>query len=75
MTLPALAWPDGSASDPGAVLVAGHQPTLGQTTVLLSGEEAEWTIKRGAQWWFSNRTRQGETQTVLRAVIGPDFVG
>ena len=50
--------------------------TLGQTAaLLLSGDEAEWTIKKGALWWFSNRTRQGETQTVLRAVIGPDLAG
>ena len=74
--LAAIAWPDGSEADPGAVLVVGHQPTLGQTAaLLLSGEEAGWTIKKGALWWFSNRTRLGETQTVLKAVIGPDLVG
>jgi phosphohistidine phosphatase len=73
--LAAVGWPDGGASDSGAVLVVGHQPTLGQTAaLLLSGEEAEWTIKKGALWWFSNRTRQGETQTVLRAVIPAEFV-
>ena len=82
--LAAVGWPDGGGSGEGsegqpacdAVLVVGHQPTLGQTAaLLLSGDEAEWTIKKGALWWFSNRTRQGETQTVLRAVIGPDLVG
>ncbi|HRM71144.1 MAG TPA: histidine phosphatase family protein, partial [Thauera phenylacetica] len=31
--------------------------------------EADWTIKKGALWWFTNRVREGETQTVLRAVI------
>jgi phosphohistidine phosphatase len=25
-------------------------------------------------WWLSNRTRQGETQTVLRAVIPAEFL-
>ena len=79
--LAAVGWPDGGGSDESkpecdTVLVVGHQPTLGQTAaLLLSGDEAEWTIKKGALWWFSNRTRQGETQTVLRAVIGPDLVG
>ncbi len=78
--LAAVGWPAGGGSEdkPGCdtVLVVGHQPTLGQTAaLLLSGDEAEWTIKKGALWWFSNRTRQGETQTVLRAVIGPDLVG
>jgi len=66
----ATGWPDG-----GAVLIVGHQPTLGQTAaLLLSGEEAEWAIKKGALWWFSNRTRRGETQTILRAVMAPDSV-
>ncbi|MBP8866582.1 MAG: histidine phosphatase family protein, partial [Propionivibrio sp.] len=56
----------------GAVLVVGHQPTLGQTAaLLLSGTEANWTIKKGALWWFSNRTRREETQTILRAVVPP----
>lgn len=32
-----------------------------------------WTIKKGALWWFTNRVREGETQTVLRAVIPSDF--
>jgi phosphohistidine phosphatase len=74
--LAAIGWPDGGENDEGAVLVVGHQPTLGQTAaLLLCGDEANWTIKKGALWWFSNRTRLGETQTVLRAVIPPDFAG
>lgn len=63
-------WPDA----PGATLIVGHQPALGQmAALLLSGTEANWTIKKGALWWFSNRVRQGETQTVLRAVIPADL--
>ena len=74
--LAAIGWPDGgNAEDGRAVLVVGHQPTLGRAAaLLLSGEEAEWTIKKGALWWFSNRTRQGETQTVLRAAIPVELV-
>ncbi len=74
--LSAINWPDGGKENSGktAVLVVGHQPTLGQTAaLLLSGAEASWTIKKGALWWFSNRTRRGETQTVLRAVIPAEF--
>jgi phosphohistidine phosphatase len=74
--LGAAGWPDGNKSGKGrpAVLVVGHQPTLGQiAALLLSGHEAEWTIKKGALWWFSNRTRDGETQTVLRAAIPPEI--
>ena len=70
--LAVIGWPDGGEKGVGqkAVLVVGHQPTLGQTAaLLLSGVEADWTIKKGALWWFTNRTRQGESQTVLRAVV------
>lgn len=69
--LAAADWPDHG----GAVLVVGHQPTLGRVAaLLLAGEEADWTVKKGGLWWFSNRTRDGETQTVLRAVISPDLI-
>ena len=71
--LTAAGWPEGRKD--GAVIVVSHQPTLGQTAaLLLSGEKADWTIKKGAVWWFSNRTRNGETQTALRAVVAPDFI-
>ena len=42
--------------------------------LLLSGSEGDWSIKKGAVWWFSNRMREGETQTVLRASIAPDLL-
>ena len=71
--LTAVGWPTGSKD--GAILVVGHQPTLGQTAaLLLGGAEANWSVKKGSVWWFSNRTRRGETQTVLRAVIPAEFV-
>ena len=67
--LAAAGWPEAQ----GAVVVVGHQPTLGRVAaLLLSGEEAEWGVKKGALWWFS--TRGAEPQVVLRAVIGPDLV-
>ena len=69
--LAAADWPEHG----GGVLVVGHQPTLGRVAaLLLAGEEADWTVKKGGLWWFSNRTREGETQTVLRGVIGPDLI-
>ena len=59
----------------GAVLIVGHQPSLGRlASLLLAGHEAEWTIKKGALWWFTNRVREGETQTVLRAVIPAELL-
>ena len=70
--LAAVGWPDGNGTP--AVLVVGHQPTLGQTAaLLLSGTEADWSIKKGAVWWLSNRIRQGNSQTVLRAVVPPEL--
>lgn len=69
--LAAAGWPDAS----GACLLVGHQPGLGRlAALLLSGTEADWTIKKGALWWFTNRVRNGETQTVLRAVVTPDLL-
>lgn len=68
--LAAAGWPDSSV----ACLVVGHQPALGRlAALLLAGTEADWTVKKGSLWWFSNRVRNGETQTVLRAVIPHDL--
>lgn len=62
----ASGWPQGA----GSVLIVGHQPSLGRlASLLLAGNETEWSIKKGALWWLSNRVRRSETQTVLRAVI------
>jgi phosphohistidine phosphatase len=77
--LAAAGWIDSGrpsrVSRSGTLVLVGHQPTLGRlAALLLSGEEADWTIKKGAVWWFSNRTRDGETQTVLRAVVNPDLL-
>ena len=59
----------------GAVVVVGHQPTLGEVAaLLLSGREAEWTLKKGAVWWFTHRVRGGEGQAVLGAAISPDLL-
>lgn len=67
----ASGWPSAT----GAVLIVGHQPSLGRmAALLLAGHEAEWTIKKGALWWLSNRVRRGETQTVLRAMIPAEFL-
>ena len=72
--LAAAGWPDGQGAS--AVLVVGHQPTLGKTAaLLLSGEEDDWTVKKAAVWWFSNRKRREHTRTVLRAVTAIEHVG
>ena len=69
--LHATRWPE--SREP--VLVVGHQPTLGAVaSFLLAGDEAYWSVRKGAVWWLSNRDRGGDAAVVLRVVIGPDFV-
>ena len=69
--LAAASWPDSHE----AVLIVGHQPTLGEVaSLLVSGEEAPWSIRKGAVWWLSNRMRDGVSTTLIKVVIGPDFV-
>ncbi|MCF8197191.1 MAG: histidine phosphatase family protein [Sulfuritalea sp.] len=66
--LGAADWPD----HPGAIVLVSHQPALGRlASLLLAGTEADWTIKKGGIWWFTNRVRHDETQTILRAVRNP----
>jgi len=61
-------WPHGRRP----VLVVGHQPTLGQVAALvMTGAAAEWSIGKGALWWFESRGRE---EVALRAVIGPEMV-
>jgi phosphohistidine phosphatase len=67
--LQAARWPDGARN----VVVAGHQPTLGNVAArLLDGHEADVSIRKGAVWWFVTRDRDGQLETVLRAVIDPE---
>ena len=62
----ASGWPDAA----GSVLIIGHQPSLGRmASLLLAGHESDWSVKKGALWWLSNRVRRGDMQTVLRAMI------
>lgn len=62
--LAAAGWPARAK----AVLVVGHQPTLGRVAAaLLSGEEADWHFAKGSVWWL--RHVDGETR--LFAVVHP----
>lgn len=69
--LAAAGWPEHR----GAVVVVGHQPTLGMAAALLiAGEPMPWSIKKGAIWWLSHRVRGEHPQVVLRAVMSPDLL-
>lgn len=64
-------WPDARE----AVLVVGHQPTLGEVAAhLLTNQHLSWSVRKGAVWWLSCRVRDGSASTVLKVVISPDFV-
>jgi len=69
--LVAADWPQAKT----AVLVVGHQPTLGWViSQLLAGDADSWSVKKGAVWWLQSRQREGVEQTVLRAVVSPDLM-
>jgi phosphohistidine phosphatase len=69
--LAAANWPD--SREP--VLVVGHQPALGMVaSFLLSGEEAYWSVRKGAVWWLSDRVRDGGAAIVLKTVVSPEFL-
>ncbi len=66
--LKAAGWP---AAD-GAVLIVGHQPTLGETAALvLTGKAQGWSVKKGGLWWLESR---GDGGVIVRAVIAPDVI-
>lgn len=60
-------WPQAK----GAVLVVGHQPTLGQTIAELIGLQAhECPVKKGAVWWLHQR----QQETIVLTVQSPDLL-
>jgi phosphohistidine phosphatase len=60
----AAGWPTHSK----AVVIVGHQPTLGRVAAtLLSGAEADWHFAKGAVWWL----RHVDSETRLFAAIHP----
>lgn len=69
--LAAARWPEAK----GAVLVVGHQPTLGEVaSMLITGQPADWVVKKGAIMWFTHRVRGEDAQVVLRAALSPELV-
>jgi phosphohistidine phosphatase len=69
--LAAARWPEARE----AVLVVGHQPTLGMTAgYLLTGQPQGWSLRKGGLIWLRARERDGQTQVVLHAAIAPDLL-
>lgn len=70
--LQAARWPEGRE----AVLVVGHQPTLGQTVAwLLTGAAAPWSVRKGGLWWLRRRLRgPAEDSLVVHTVMSPELL-
>ncbi len=64
-------WPDGNHN----VIVVGHQPTLGQVAArLLTDQNGDLSIKKGAVWWFSTTEEDEMISGIsLRAVMTPEL--
>ncbi len=64
-------WPDSRQ----AVVIIGHQPALGRVaSLLMFGDEQELSMRKGAVWWLSNRSREGGHKVTLRAAMCPDYL-
>ncbi len=57
------------------VLIVGHQPTLGRVaSLLLLGEESEFSMRKASMVWITNRARDDEIRPSLRAAMCPEFL-
>jgi phosphohistidine phosphatase len=69
--LNAAGWP---GNEENVVLIAGHQPTLGEVAARLLGSDGSLSIRKASIWWFSSRKRSSGVEVVLRAVMTPDLL-
>lgn len=67
--LQAADWPNREC-----VLIAGHQPDLGEVAAMLLGAHGSLSIKKGAIWWFSGQPGVGGTVVTLRVSLTPKLV-
>lgn len=69
--LQAAGWPNAE----GAVLIVGHQPTIGMVAAYaMTGQALGWSVKKGVVWWISSSMRGSEQQSFIRAVMSPDLL-
>lgn len=67
----AAGWPDSRH----AVLIIGHQPTLGRAaSLLLLGEEQDLNMRKAGVWWITNRMRDEQFRPSLRVAICPEYL-
>ncbi|QOJ23849.1 MAG: phosphohistidine phosphatase SixA [Gammaproteobacteria bacterium] len=64
-------WPDTR----GAVVIVGHQPTLGEiASYLIPVIPAGLRVKRGSVWWIRGKEKDGAVEPQLHAVIYPEML-
>lgn len=64
-------WPAGE----GVTVLVGHNPAISDLAILLlAGRSVPVTMRKGAAWWFSNRTQVGEAPVLLKAVMTPSML-
>jgi phosphohistidine phosphatase len=69
--LRAANWPNAKE----AVLIVGHQPTLGQLAALLiAGQDQQWEMKKASAWWIVQREAQDPDSAYLKAVMTPELI-
>ncbi len=73
--LDAIGWNNGNGIEE-PIIVIGHQPWIGECIARLLSIEANeaMSVKKGAAWWLQQRTRNDVEETVVRAVMTPEFV-
>lgn len=73
--LNAAGWSMQGTERHGAVLVVGHQPTLGMTAAsLLCGQVGGFALKKGAIVWVRQRDRDSRREITLIASLTPEMV-
>ncbi|GGC74947.1 phosphohistidine phosphatase SixA [Undibacterium terreum] len=69
--LTAANWPN--SREP--VLIVGHQPYLGLVAAQVLGTpQQECAVRKGNVWWITQKPREDELQTYLKAIMSPDLV-
>lgn len=59
----------------GAVVIVGHQPTLGEiANYLIPVIPAGLRVKKGSVWWIRNEGKDGAVEPKLHAVIYPEML-
>ncbi|MDO9311069.1 MAG: histidine phosphatase family protein [Nitrosomonas sp.] len=69
--LTAANWPNAQ----GAVLIVGHQPTLGEVaSFLVPVIPRGLRVKKGSVWWIRYQEKDGNIEPVLHFVIYPEML-